>query len=841
MDSKNDNFKSVARMNYRSKIYRLALILVPILCSLASLTYILEKVFGLLDSVSWTPLIIFALTNIIYLAIGIYLAHTGTDANGIIISSRFRLAKVFLVISIVIQYNFIYYMIPSEEFWGFIFLFVLYSAFFLDTVMIISTIGLLTISNIIAWVLKPELLLPVHDANYYVNLINIVLAIVITLVLLVTLVYNIKKYLIIMWAKETTEKESKFNEKLDNEIDARTMAEMANKEKTNFLNQLSHEIKTPINVILGMSEMIGKDLQNNLIDKNTFFEYTNNIAVAGNSILDLINEIVSYARIEEGKEEINKVDYKFETLIKDVYEQISPKVKSKGITFEIKPDSAIPRFLVGDVDKIKTILLNIINNAVTYTKEGTVTVNINTITKSDTNIKLKFSIVDTGIGIKKEDMEKIFSSKNDSSSYKGSGLGLNITQSYLQMMGSKLSVDSTFGLGSEFLFEITQDISQNAQLNTSKSIERINKPYEQRFSTKNATILIVDDVEMNIKVAMGLIRNLNLNIDTALSGAEAIEKCKLNNYDIIFMDHLMPIMDGISATREIRKISAYYEKAPIICLTANTAKGIKEKITSEGLNDYLAKPISTIPMEDCIKRWLPKEKIITLIEDEDDEEDNNEVEINNTALNNLDDEIAIPDIEEIDHDAAISILGSERAFREALMMFNDSLDERLIMMQNAVITLNFEDYIVEAHALKGLARTIGATFIADNCEFLEAKCEELTNYELKMRTGELIDRLMKLRDDIERVLSYSEDISYENDESLGDINSLELKLILIEAEKYVDSYNIESLEETVRNLLRYNLNENEGRARELEACIKQINYAGCKQIITDWLNYINSK
>ena len=380
---------------------------------------------------------------------------------------------------------------------------------------------------------------------------------------------------------------------------------------------MSHEIRTPINSILGLNEIIlrQKDASEEIIRDST------NIQGAGRMLLAIINDILDFSKIEAGKLVIIDDKYKLGPVLDDIYNMIFFRAQEKNLKFEIKVDDSLPEELIGDAVRVRQVVVNILNNAVKYTNEGGVKFFVE---KAETKapavgetINLVFRVSDTGIGIKEEDLEKMFDkfervdlTKN--STVEGTGLGLAITRNLLDLMGGDIHVESKYGQGSVFTVTIPQEVASAEPVGNSR--DRFEKFLENKenlqetFHAPDAHILVVDDTVMNLRVVTGLLKKTEIQIDTAASGMEAMEKAETIPYDIILMDQRMPGMDGTVAMDLIKaQEGGANNNTPFICLTADAVSGAKEKYLSQGFSDYLTKPINRKELEDMLKKYLLKD------------------------------------------------------------------------------------------------------------------------------------------------------------------------------------------------------------------------------------------
>ena len=387
-------------------------------------------------------------------------------------------------------------------------------------------------------------------------------------------------------------------EKVKNEI------EKANKAKTDFLSNMSHEIRTPMNSIVGLSE--------NLMHMDTFDEVSikqdiNNISVAGNNLLEIIDNILDISKIESGKEEIIPKEYSIATMIKELASIITIRIGERPIKLVMDIANNIPNKLLGDSTKISQVLLNIMNNSVKYTEVGKIKLTITCESTKDIS-KLHFKISDTGYGIKPEDYDKLFTKFNrlDDATDKeieGTGLGLVITKKYVDLMGGKIWFESEYGAGTTFYVDLPQKIIDNS--NIKFDIDKQDNTAIDYINCRGKKALIVDDNKLNLVVASRLLEPYHFEIKTCKSGKDCINEIKKGHkFDIIFLDHMMPGMDGIEVLHVLQKLNDYYTIPPIIALTANAISGMKERYIKEGFNEYLSKPIDSKELNYIIKKYV---------------------------------------------------------------------------------------------------------------------------------------------------------------------------------------------------------------------------------------------
>ncbi len=421
--------------------------------------------------------------------------------------------------------------------------------------------------------------------------------------------------------KENDEELRKLNEEL---AEANTRLESASAAKSSFLANMSHEIRTPINAVLGMDEMILRECKDKQI-----LEYANDIDSAGHQLLSLVNDILDFSKIESGKMELHPVEYELFSVMNDCYNMIFMRAKRKELEFIVENDPEIPAFLYGDEVRIRQVIMNLLTNAVKYTKDGSVRLIFNYEKIDDDNIKLIVSVKDTGIGISGENQKYLFDSfkrvdEKANRNIEGTGLGLSITRKFTEMMGGTVGVESVLYEGSTFTVQIPQKIADRAtvgpfaeRLNhkSAQAEEDADKAREEekkdRFTAPRARILVVDDVKMNLNVVRLLLKNTGMQIDLASSGEECLKYTLVKRYDIILMDHMMPIMDGIEALHKIREqADGLNTDTPVVALTANALVGAQEMYLDEGFVSYISKPVKSIDLEAALVKLLPKDKIV---------------------------------------------------------------------------------------------------------------------------------------------------------------------------------------------------------------------------------------
>ena len=396
-------------------------------------------------------------------------------------------------------------------------------------------------------------------------------------------------------------------------ITERDLALESSHAKAQFLANMSHEIRTPINAVLGMNEMILRESQDNNI-----LEYATDIEHAGQSLLALINDILDYSKIESNKLDIVPVEYYPASLLNDAYNLVIERARKKDLDLRVQADPEIPATLRGDEVRLRQILTNLLTNAIKYTDRGNVTLKAFSEKAPDGKTMLTLSVIDTGIGIKDEDKDVLFSSfqrldQIKNRNVEGTGLGLAITHNLVELMGGTISVESTYGVGSTFTCTIPQEIINESPMGTLSiglsAVDIKNRP-KNTLRAPSANILVVDDVEMNLKVFKSLLKDTNISIDTATSGIECLNLTRQFKYNIIFLDHMMPEMDGVETYNRLKADESSLNKTtPVIMLTANALSGAKEEYLMDGFTDYLSKPIKMSSLEELLYKYLPNDLI----------------------------------------------------------------------------------------------------------------------------------------------------------------------------------------------------------------------------------------
>lgn len=553
----------------------------------------------------------------------------------------------------------------------------------------------------------------------------------------------------------------KTNKKLQ---ELKDIADTANKAKSNFLANMSHEIRTPINTILGMDEIIIREAT-----EKPIIGYAENIRDASTTLLSLVNDLLDFSKIECGKMEILPVEYEIANVLSEIINMIEIKVANKGLDFNAVVAEDIPYLLYGDDVRLRQIIINLLTNAVKYTKEGSVVLKVDWSEAGDSSINLIVSVTDTGIGIKEDDIDRLFVSferieERRNRNIEGTGLGLSITRQLLELMGTGLNVRSEYGVGSTFSFVLKQGIRDRKPIGKFRekyaySREK-HKKYRTTFVAPNARILVVDDNAMNISVVEGLLKSTQIKVDKASGGLEALDLCAENFYDLILMDHMMPNIDGIETLHRLKASEGPNQDTPVIVLTANAVSGAKEMYEAEGFIDYMSKPIQGKPLEEKILEYLPDNRYVLV------EYDKVEQDIFSKLWKAIANEISAEyRFKHIDVPSAVeSAEGNKETFRFLLQSFHDNASKNKKDILASYEAEDYTNYTIYVHALKSTSKMIGALALSEKSRLLELAGKEGKIDYIKdshEEVMELFDQVM------EEITDYLDKVKPEEEETGG--------------------------------------------------------------------------
>lgn len=531
----------------------------------------------------------------------------------------------------------------------------------------------------------------------------------------------------------------------------------ANEAKSQFLANMSHEIRTPINGILGMDSVLLKECH----DEN-LREYAKNIQSAGQSLLSIINDILDISKIESGKMEILTIRYQLFSVLNDCYNLTKIKLQNKPVSFIMQINEKLPSWLYGDEVRIRQIINNFLSNAVKYTKEGNITFELDFEEKTDEQILLVITVRDTGIGIKEEDLGKLFESftrieEKRNRNIEGTGLGLNLTKNLVNLMGGEVFAESTYGKGSCFTAKIPQKIAD------AKPMGDFGKRYQQYLSTSDddklsflapdAKILVVDDVTMNLKVVEGLLKATKIQIDTAVSGSECLECVKTTPYQMIFLDHMMPEMDGLETLEHMKNLADNPNaQTPVIMLTANAIVGAKEEYIEAGFTDYLTKPIRETELLEMILKYLPEELVCENggqgIEKSQDAQDMEQPEAGGEGAEPLQ---RLEQLEGLDVKTGLTYCMNEEDFYiEMLQEFLKA--DKASQLKHFLAEEDWDNYRTTVHALKSTSLTIGAAHLSGEAKALEMAAKEGNMDYIRSHHDGVMDEYKELTDHLKEIL-----------------------------------------------------------------------------------------
>lgn len=669
---------------------------------------------------------------------------------------------------------------------------------------------------------------------------------------LVTANDNAQKYL------ERMQREQELQKELE-------IAEAATKAKSAFLSNMSHEIRTPINAVLGLDEMILRESQ-----ENETLHYAQDIQNAGKSLLSLVNDILDFSKIESGKMEIIPYEYDLTSTINDLVNMISKRAEDKGLLLNINVDENLPHILYGDEIRIKQCIINILTNAVKYTEKGSVSLSFNFEKQNENEINLIVHVKDTGIGIKTEDMDKLFVAfqrieEKRNRTIEGTGLGMNIVQQLLNLMGSHLNVESVYGKGSDFYFNVKQSVVNWEPIGdfnlAYKKFQESSIQINQNglFTAPNAQILVVDDTPLNLTVIKGLLKRTKINVETAASGKETLELVVQKKYDVIFIDHRMPIMDGIETLEAMKTLKENKNlKTPCIALTANAVKGAREMYLEAGFTDYLTKPIDSKKLEKMLIEYLPKEKVIktqafakkigglaresgdfakksgssaagtdssaaktggfsqesgNFVEKTDGFSQESAAEKKSISENSISKDKTenrennflskLSKIEGLDVNAALKNCGDSEVLFDATKEFARSIKEKSAEIENYQKNGDIKNYTILVHALKSSARLIGISKLSELAANLE-KCGDKNQLnEINQKTPELLELYKSYEEKLKNAVG--ENLQNQNQQTKNQISLSEYKDALSNLKECIEAFDFDTADQIVSMLDEYEI------------------------------------
>lgn len=589
-------------------------------------------------------------------------------------------------------------------------------------------------------------------------------------------------------------------------MEIREEAEQANRAKSDFLANMSHEIRTPMNAIIGMSELIIEESRG-----RKMYDYACDIKTASQNLLGIINDILDLSKVESGKLELIEDKYYIQLLLEEVTNMIKIVAAEHGlqILLELQPD--VPHRLVGDEGRIRQILINLLNNSVKFTKKGHVKLRVSAEKSETADVCLVFEVEDTGIGIKKEDLEKIFEEFQQVDTRKnrkveGTGLGLTISKRLVHLMEGSITVDSVYGEGTVFTIKIPQKVEDSRTVSEVPiSAKDFRENLESMFLVPNYKVLIVDDNKVNLKVASKMLLAYQFQLDEASSGREAIRLVKEREYDLILMDHMMPGMDGIETTKIIREECGENGRRPImIALTANAIKGAKEMFLSRGFQDFIAKPISKLELHRVLSKWIPANLKQHIDEEVEEvlitEDDLAEIYMRNVNVRKATERKG----------------GGLDDYMDLLELFLMEGKKKLKLIRRLANEKDYHNYDIETHALKSAAANIGADKLSEEAKQHEFAAKEGRYDFIHENVEQLLNNYAELLSEVKRVLMKKGRIKVKEKNHFDMMAQEELREKLQAALTALENFRPKESMQEIENILEY------GLVREVEQKVEEV-------------------
>lgn len=563
--------------------------------------------------------------------------------------------------------------------------------------------------------------------------------------------------------------------------------------KGRFLANMSHEIRTPINAVLGMDAMILRESTEPEIKG-----YAMDIQNAGQSLLALINDILDFSKIESGKMEINPAEYDFSSMIHDIVNMISIKAQAKDLEVELSVDNSLPSRLYGDDVRVRQVLVNLLNNAVKYTDEGHISFTVRG-ERIENKVILEFIVEDTGIGIKPEDLDKLCEEytrvdANRNRNVEGTGLGMSITTTLLEMMGSKLQIQSVYTKGSTFSFFLEQEIVDEEPIGDLEQrivAQAQEYKYSVKFTAPSARALVVDDNGINRRVFTALLKETKIQIDEAASGYQCLQMAEDKRYDIIFLDHMMPEMDGIETLQKLREENLLASgEVKVIALTANAISGAREMYLEAGFDDFLSKPINTEKLETMLLNYLPHERVLYVNSENQEKKEKQEA-------------VTLPELEGIDWEYALLHIGDRQNLIQAVQDFYSTIETEAAVLEEQYEKLEQKEvwdgeealdlYRIKVHSMKSSAAIIGAMPVSGLARALEMAAKTQNEEMIRFVTPEFLRQYRNLKNILAVMIPKEEEEKTE-----GNLMMLEQYMHLLDAA--MEDMDVDTADEIMRQL-----------------------------------------
>lgn len=601
-------------------------------------------------------------------------------------------------------------------------------------------------------------------------------------------------------------------------------AEEASVAKSEFLANMSHEIRTPMNAIVGLSDLIKEECRGRKV-----FQFACDITAASRNLLDIINDILDLSKVEAGKMELTERKYYLNDMIKETTGMISLSAKQRGLDFLCDVNLSLPSELCGDDGKIRQVLINLLNNAVKFTKKGFVKLSVTGECVAN-YVNLVFSVEDSGIGIEKKNLERIFDSfaqvdAKKNRNVEGTGLGLTISKKLIELLGGTIEVSSTYGIGTTFVVKLSQRIVNRTTIALSDADRQRNSDKgDELFTVENYNVLVVDDNKINRKVALGMLRGYGFNLVGAESGPDAINLCKKTCFDIIFMDHMMPDMDGVETVKHIRTECGENGKKPIIfALTANAMEGVKKMFLQSGFQDFIPKPVDRKTMNRVLSKWIPDDvKVYT-----------DKIEDNPVSLDDISG-IFVNGISIVK--AMENHNGTLDDYLELLdLYYNDGM-KKVSFLRELVECENWDRYRIETHGLKSASANIGAMTISDMAKQHEYAASDKDYSFIKRHFEEFINTFKAQLEDINEVLIKKKH-GGGDDAQKPEIGAGELDAMIGEALELIENFKSKECAKKIQDILQYRLDNNvRDKLEEIASNIKMYNDDDAEDMLRELCN-----